>query len=174
MKHTLIAATLALAAGTVALPAFAAAPDAPVSTQPAPASDAQPGPRGAMMFWFLDRNNDGFIDQTEIAAFRTAKFQSLDTNGDGVLSKDEAIASINQRPMHGERRGKHAERFAARAEKRESRMLTRLGFSDTTTTITLAAFVAQDDPMFKRADTNGDGKVSKEEFLAAATKMPHP
>ena len=177
MKRTLIATSVAVSTLLAAIPAFAAAPDA-AAAGPAPQ-------RAAVMFWFLDRNNDGFIDKTEIAEFRTVRFQSMDTNGDGVLTKDEATAALSQRMMrrgphgkHGEQannddNGRHAqkaERWQARAEKREARMLQRLGFDGDKTTITLADFVALDDPMLKRADANDDGKISKAEFLASASK----
>jgi len=177
MKRFLLATGIALVAASAALPAAAQAP-----------ADAAP-PRAAMMFWFLDRNNDGFIDATEIEAFRTARFQSMDADGDGKLTKAEASQAMaaGHRPHHARKAsaegkgpaeaGKKAERAEMRekrAAKREERMLKRLGFSDTVETITIVEFVAKDSPMMKRADANSDGKISKAEFLAAREKGPRP
>lgn len=179
MKTFLLATVLAVAP-VLAVPALAA-------TDPAPAA-ATPSPRAQMMFWFLDRNGDGVIDATEITAFRTARFNALDTNGDGKLTKDEAIASLTPRGGHGPRGGKgpdqatdasgkggeNAEarkaRFAERQQKRQERALERLGFTGDVTEVTLAQFLALPNPMAARADADKDGRITKAEFLAVAAK----
>ncbi|MBN9434610.1 MAG: EF-hand domain-containing protein [Bosea sp.] len=177
MKTLLLATTLALAP-VLALPAAAA-------TDPAPATTASP--RAQMMFWYLDRNGDGVIDAAEITAWRTARFASLDTNGDGKLTRDEAIAGMKGAGKGGKHRqgdkameargdgkgdGKgdaaKAERRAERREKRQERALERLGFTDGVTEITVVEFLKQPMPMIGRADADKNGSITKEEFFAAA------
>lgn len=175
MKTLLLATTLALAP-VLALPAAAA-------TDPAPATTASP--RAQMMFWYLDRNGDGVIDAAEITAWRTARFASLDTNGDGKLTRDEAIAGMKGAGKGGKHRhgdkameakadgkgeGARAERSAERREKRQERALERLGFTDGVTEITLVEFLKQPMPMIGRADADKNGSITKEEFFAAAGK----
>ena len=175
MKTLLLATTLALGP-VLALPAAAA-------TDPAPATTASP--RAQMMFWYLDRNGDGVIDAAEITAWRTARFASLDTNGDGKLTRDEAIAGMKGAGKGGKHRhgdkameakadgkgdGAKAERSAERREKRQERALERLGFTDGVTEITVVEFLKQPMPMIGRADADKNGSITKEEFFAAAGK----
>lgn len=180
MKTLLLATTLALAP-VLALPAAAA-------TDPAPATTASP--RAQMMFWYLDRNGDGVIDAAEITAWRTARFASLDTNGDGKLTRDEALASMKGpgkggKHRHGDKAmdakamdtkaggkgdAEKAERRAERREKRQERALERLGFTDGVTEITVVEFLKQPMPLVGRADADKNGSITKEEFFAAAGK----
>lgn len=175
MKTLLLATTLALSP-VLALPAAAV-------TDPAPATT--PSPRAQMMFWYLDRNGDGVIDAAEITAWRTARFASLDTNGDGKLTRDEALAGMKGAGKGGKHRhgdkaidaktdGKgdadKAEHRAERREKRQERALERLGFTDGVTEITVVEFLKQPMPMIGRADADKNGSITKEEFFAAAGK----
>jgi hypothetical protein len=92
-------ALLATAAAMFATAAYAQ----PASNE----SDSQPVPiRGAVMFWLLDRNNDGAIDQAEVEALRTVIFDAVDSNGDGSVTKEEFVAVIDHfQDWRGERRG---------------------------------------------------------------------
>lgn len=225
MKTILLATVLAIAP-VLAVPAFAVDTAAPAAAASDPAPKVAPapaaGPRAKMMFWFLDRNGDGVIDAAEITAFRTARFNALDANGDGKLTKEEALAGMAGWRGHGPHKGgkpggpmehdamaagdmgpdgagpgpdakgpdakgpgagKHhgdkgwKERRAdreARQEKREARMLERMGFTNGVTEITLATFLAQPMPMLMRADIDKNGSITREEFLAAAAKGRGP
>lgn len=178
MKTLLLATALALSTVT-ALPAFAATDSAAAS---APAAQ----PRAKMLFWFLDRNGDGVIDQNEITAYRTARFNALGGH-DGVLTRDEVVAAWStMRSTHHHRRpaqmggaaqaqgasGDQAnaarkERVAAWRQKRQEKMLERMGFKDGVNQITLAEFLKLPSPLFTRADPNGTGKITEAAFLAA-------
>ena len=131
----------------------------------------------------IDANGDGAIDKAEAAKFpRLAdRFDTLDTDKDGKLSKEE-------RPAHkGHRRGGHArggdfrgkldankdgrisrdeakanERFAARFDTADA---NKDGFLDKTDFEQRAK--QRRDEFFARADTNKDGQLSKAEFDAA-------
>ncbi len=231
MKTILLATALAIAP-VLAVPAFAVDTAAPAAgaSDPAPAAASTPAasPRAKMMFWFLDRNGDGVIDATEITAFRTARFNALDANGDGKLTKEEALAGMAGWRDHGPRKGgkpggpmehdamaagdmgpdgagpgpdgpgpgpgpkgpdgkgpdgkgphhgdkkEHRAEWKARQEKREARMLERMGFTDGVTEITLATFLAQPMPMLMRVDIDKNGSITREEFLAAAAKVRGP
>jgi len=86
LKRSLLAAT---AAAFVATAAYA---------QPASNGSAAPQMpvRGAVMFWLLDRNNDGAIDKSEVEALRTVIFDAVDTNHDGSVTKDEFVAVVER------------------------------------------------------------------------------
>ncbi len=60
-----------------------------------------------MMFWFLDRDEDGFVDKAEIENFRTRLFERHDPNSDGVVTREEmqeSHAAMRGR-QHGRRHG---------------------------------------------------------------------
>jgi Ca2+-binding EF-hand superfamily protein len=46
----------------------------------------------AKEFARLDKNGDGFLDASEIAALAERRFRHLDANGDGFLSEEELQA----------------------------------------------------------------------------------
>jgi len=92
-SRSLIVAAAALAASAaVTLPA-AAQPNG----NPPPNKEI----RGTVMFWLLDRNNDGQIDRSEVDALRAVIFDTVDTDGNGTVSQEEFIAVIGN--FHGPR-----------------------------------------------------------------------
>lgn len=170
----------ALAAGT----AFAAA--TPGSN--APAADGQPAPRAK-----LDSNGDGSVDRAEAAKHPrlAGKFDELDKNKDGKLSKEEM-------PRHGDRRhggDGHGPRGEGRREAMakldtdkdgrisrteaaggEGKLASRFdemdankdGFVDRADHEIRAK--QRTDAWFAGADTDKDGKLSRAEVDAAKSK----
>jgi len=115
-----------------------------------------PGERPA--FATLDADGDGNITIAEMKAHAETQFGERDTNGDGVLSSDELVASI-------------AARAAERAAANVDRMIQ---WRDTDGDGALSASELGGDNgqrMFAMADANEDGMISAEEFDALGAKM---
>lgn len=107
---------------------------APLALMAADNAPTPPGPGfGPEHGWFkqLDTNGDGVITKEEAQAAANARidktFAALDTNNDGQITQDEIRAA------HEKRRAEMEAKFQAR---------------------------------FKQADTNGDGMLSKDEVQA--------
>lgn len=116
--------------------------------------------KGADMFAQMDANHDGKLDQADRTAHEGQKFDQLDTNHDGNVSRDEFIAAHARGGMHDSAAmnadmgpaGMHSEDHG-QERSGKGRDGGRGGMM-----------------MLKMADTNSDGVVSKDEFLAARAK----
>lgn len=74
-----------LALTTLALSLLAA----PVLAQDAPPPPGGPGPRGGGMMMRADTNGDGVITRDEALAQAAQRFDRMDLNHDGKLTRDE-------------------------------------------------------------------------------------
>lgn len=142
----------------------------------------------------IDANGDGFVDKTEAAKFpRLAeKFDTLDKDKDGKLSKDERSFAMHR----DSRRGPH--RFGPRGEggsfgKLDADKDGRISKAEAADSLLAERFDTMDankdgyvdkadrelrmkqhrDEWFAKADTDKDGKLSRAEFDAAKQAGPH-
>lgn len=109
----------------------------------------------AASFETLDTNGDGALSKTELEAAGAARFAAADANGDGALSKEELQA-----------------RASSGAAKRVERMMTRLD-TDGDGKLTQAELEARPrrGDVFARLDADNDGAISKAEFEEGRAKM---
>jgi Ca2+-binding EF-hand superfamily protein len=139
--------------------------------------------QGAARFAKMDANQDGTISQADRKARAEARFAETDTNKDGEISPEEMTAAREQRQTKRAERGaqRQAKMFETldtdgsgglskaeleagkqmrgqRGGERKGKRMGRRGGRD--------GAQKRDMRMLKRADTNGDEAVSREEFDA--------
>ena len=146
MKLISLAATL-----LVSLPALAA-PGDPASTPAAPARERT---AGLMRY---DTNKDGFVDRKEWSAGQEARFNLLDTNHDGKLTKDELFVG-NGVPPTDRQLQSQATYF-------------RLLDTDKDGTVSKAEFLALSERNFVRCDLDKDGRITVAECRQALRRKP--
>jgi Ca2+-binding EF-hand superfamily protein len=117
-----------------------------------------PGQRWQRMLERLDADGSGTISQNEFPG-PDEVFARIDTNDDGHISQDEAVAMRSRRGQGGPHRGR------LDPGQRWQRMLERLD-ADNSGTISQDEFPGCDE-VFARIDADGDGQITKEEAAKA-------
>ena len=140
-----------VAALLVSLPALAA-PGDPAPTQAAPARERT---AGLMRY---DTNKDGFVDRKEWSAGQEARFNLLDTNHDGKLTKDELFVG-NGVPPTDRQLQSQATYF-------------RLLDTDKDGTVSRTEFLALAERNFVRCDLDKDGRITVAECRQALRRKP--
>jgi Ca2+-binding EF-hand superfamily protein len=116
------------------------------------AQQRQPDP--SRIFDSADTNGDGVITREEFRAARERLFARLDRNGDGFIDKDDMSGRLA-------RRQKAQERLAA--------LITQLD-ADGDGRVSKSEFVEGPTPLFDRADTDHNGELSQDEVAAMKQK----
>lgn len=112
------------------------------------------------VFDMIDRDKDGFVSRAELDGERTARFQMLDRNADGVVDRQEMLVG----PGQG-RRGYSAG---------EAQAMLATYDMDGDATINpseIAESLSRTD-VFTNMDTNGDGRLDREEAAGALDTRP--
>lgn len=122
--------------------------------------DGAMGPGGMMPdFETLDSDGDGALTKAEISAFRQAHVAGADADKDGRIDQDELVAHMSARMAD------HVQAMAkARIEAQDL---------DGDGALTVEEMLAMPVPnrMFGRADADKDGAVSQEEFDQMRDRM---
>lgn len=131
--------------------AFLAISIAGIALVAMPAS-AQLGRRGGGdRFAQADTNGDGLVTREEFKASRSARFKQMDRNGDGAISRDDFGRILKFRPDAAQR----LDQMLAEADANHDGRLTRAELDQAPV------------PMFERADANGDDRIDAQERAAA-------
>ena len=128
------------------------------------------GPGGSMMMLHMaDANGDGSITQAEVEALQVEMFEWMDRNGDGYLdAADQSPIRQRMRAMHEARAGETADE----AEGEQTRSMRRGHRGERGERGDRAGRGGRGDHGdrgergLRGADTDGDSRVSRAEFLA--------
>ena len=151
--------TMIFALSGISLLAGTAVLAQPAERQTGPMTRAEATQKSAERFQKMDLNSDGVLDLTDRELRRKQKIARIDTDGNNAISKAEREAAKEAR------QARRAERLAERGDKAELRGERRgkgkRGMRGMRGHRGGAAMAA-------RADTNGDGRLTLQEFQTAA------
>lgn len=133
----------------IAALALAIAIAAPASAQLFGGGDPMDAFEGA------DTNHDGVVTRAEFVAARAARFDKMDRNGDGFISRDDFKRVLRFRPQAGQK----VDAFIAQADSNGDHKVSR------------AEMAAAPTPIFSVADANRDGVVDQAELAAAKDRL---
>ena len=136
------------------------------------------------MFDMMDANKDGKLDQADRAAHEGQMFTQADTNKDGAISKDEFAAAHQRGPEGGPGKagmaagpdgqpdpGKHGGGKHGAGQGGMGMMMLKMADTNRDGAVSRDEFLAAHTKHFDAMDTNHDGKLTKEERKAAHDKM---
>lgn len=128
----------------------------------------------------MDLNHDGKLDAADRAAHAGEMFDKLDANKDGTISRDEFAAAHRTGPDGGHDHGKQGSGKDGRGKDGRGKdgpgmggAMMMLAMADTNHdgAVSKDEFVAAHLKMFDMADTNHDGQLTPAERMAARAKM---
>ena len=171
-KHNRTAALAALA--LAAIPAALLAQSGPGPQASVTKADADA--RAAEMFAKMDVNKDGKLDQADRAAHQSERFAQIDTNKDGQLSREEFAAGRPKREGMGEGRGERRQGAGKMGRHGGGMggpggMMARMADTNKDGAVSHDEFLAAHGKHFAMMDANKDGTVSAEERQGARAKM---
>ena len=130
--------------------------------------------KGAAMFDKLDVNHDGKLDAADRAAHEGQMFDRADANHDGALSRDEVMAAHQRGPGGDEAagQGKHrGGREGGSAGGHGGMMMLKMADTNKDGAVSRDEFLAAHSQHFAMMDANHDGQVTQAERKAAREKM---
>ncbi|HEY8520016.1 MAG TPA: hypothetical protein VIN61_08055 [Gammaproteobacteria bacterium] len=127
-------------------------------------------PRSGADPWFerLDTNGDGVIERDEFEASRRSQFERADADGDGYLSDDE-LRALPERGGMGGRGHSRGRRWAGRMPDVGGQALARHD-TDGDGRLSAQEFLAAESPMLRRLDTDRDGRITRQEAESAQAR----
>ncbi len=116
-----------------------------------------PGPRG-LDIASLDTDGDGAVSRAEMTAAGTTRLAAADTDGNGRLDRDELIASMPERPALVDIFG--PDRAAAMAD----RMIARFGTGETGDFAIATMVESRVGDVFARLDADNSDTITADEL----------
>lgn len=132
----------------------------------APLAFAQQGNPGAHFIENWDQNDDGIVTLAEVTERRDGIFASFDQDDDGFLSADdyilfdEARANDQANNHGGQGRGQGGQGGGRNSEG----MTLRFNDTDGDGQVSRAEFMAKSTDWFQMIDRNGDGELTPKDF----------
>ena len=143
--------------------------------------------KGAQMFDMMDANKDGKLDPADRAVHESQMFDRLDTNKDGAISRTEFGAAhqsgaggqpasagygdMTRGHMPGGAAGKHGGAMHGGGHGGMGMMMLKMADTNKDGAVSRDEFVATHAKHFDMMDANHDGKLTKAERQAAHDKM---